>query len=234
MNRRILFVALFALTGTAALSGIASAHDPAGQERGQDIDKLNSSITAEAGQAYGDLNTVNGSIRIHAGAHIDEAETVNGSIRAADDIHSGSLSTVNGSIHVGARAQVDGKIETVNGGVFVDRGSQVSRGIETVNGAIGIVATDLGGDIETVNGDITVGVGSHVKGGIKVEKPNKSWGFRMGKQKIPRIVIGPNAVVEGPLVFEREVKLYVHSSARIGTLRGTTAVRFDSNTPPKD
>ncbi len=237
MNRSLLFAALFALLGTAALSGTAAAHDPAtqGQRHGQDIDKVNSSITAEAGQTYGDLSTVNGAIRIEAGAHLEDAETVNGSIRAEDDIQARSLSTVNGSIHVGKRAHVDGNVETVNGGVFVDGGSKVSRGIETVNGAIGIVGTDLGGDIETVNGDITVGVGSHVKGGIKVEKPNNNWiGLRIGKQKIPRIVIGPEAVVEGPLVFERDVKLYVHASARIGSLRGASAVRFDGTTPPKD
>ena len=229
MNRSLLFAALLALSGTAA------AHDPAAIGHGQDIDKVNGSINAEAGQAYGDLSTVNGSIRIEAGARIEEAETVNGSIRADDDIQSRSLSTVNGGIHLGERAQVDGSIETVNGGIFVDRGGKVSRGIETVNGAIGMVDTDLGGDIETVNGDITVGVGSHVKGGIHVEKLSKGWsGFRIGKPKIPRIVVGPDAVVDGPLVFEREVKLYVHSSARIGSLRGATAVRFDGNTPPKD
>ncbi len=229
MNRSLLFVALFALSGTA------TAHDPVAAGHGQDIDKVNSSITAEAGQTYGDLSTVNGGIRIEAGAHVQEAETVNGSIRTGDDVHSRSLSTVNGSIHVGERTQVDGNIETVNGGIFVDRGSKVARGIETVNGAIGIVDTDLGAGIETVNGDITVGVGSHVKGGIHVEKPGKGWsGFRMGKPKIPRIIIGPNAVVEGPLVFDRDVKLYVHASARIGSLTGASAVRFDGATPPKD
>lgn len=229
MNRSLLFVALF------AVSSMAGAHDPATQGRGQDIDKLNSSITAEAGQTYGDLSTVNGGITIQAGAHVEEAETVNGSIRAEDDVHSRSLSTVNGGIHVGARAQVDGGIETVNGGIFVDRGGKVSRDIETVNGAIGLVDTDLGGGIETVNGDITVGVGSHVKGGIRIEKPNKGWGgFRMGKQKIPRIVIGPNAVVEGPLVFEREVTLYVHASAKVGSITGATARRYDGATPPRD
>ena len=229
MKRSILFVALF------ALSGIAAAHDTPAAGRGQDIDKVNSSITAEAGQTYGDLSTVNGGITIEAGAHVEDAETVNGSIRTDDDVHSRSLSTVNGSIHVGARAQIDGGIETVNGGIFVDCGGKVSRGIETVNGAIGMVDTDLGGGIETVNGDITVGVGSHVKGGIRIQKPNKGWGnFRMGKQKIPRIVIGPNAVVEGPMVFERDVTLYVNTSAKVGTITGATARRFDGTTPPKE
>ena len=229
MNRSLLFVALFALSGAAA------AHDSATPGHGQDIDKVNSSITAQAGQTYGDLSTVNGGITIEASAHVEDAETVNGSITAEDDVHASSLTTVNGGIHVGARAQIDGGLETVNGGIFVDRGGQVSRSIETVNGAIGIVDTDLGGGIETVNGDITVGAGSHVKGGIHIEKPNKGWGGSwMGKQKIPRIVIGPNAVVEGPMVFEREVILYVHTSAKVGSVTGATAKRFDGATPPRD
>lgn len=227
MHRTLLFTAMLAVAGAAFAN-------PDDTVRLRDIDKVNSAITAEAGQAYGDLSTVNGSIRIEAKATVQGAETVNGSIRVADDVRSGNLSTVNGSIHVGARVRIDGAIETVNGGVYVDRGSRVQQGIATVNGAIGVVDTDLGGGIETVNGDVTVGVGSHLKGGIRIEKPGKSWGIRLGKPKVPRVVIGPNAVVEGPLVFEREVTLYVHQSARIGAVSGATARRFDSPTPPKD
>ena len=227
MNRTLVFTALLVLAGTA------TAH-PDDDNRVRSIDKINSSITAQAGQAYGDLSTVNGSIRIEANARVRDADTVNGSIRLADDVHSGGLSTVNGSIHVGPRARIDGGVETVNGGVFVDRGVRVQRGIETVNGAIGVVDTDLGGGIATVNGDITVGVGSHVKGGIHVEKPGKNWGIRLGKPKVPRVVIGPNAVVDGALVFEREVTLYVHQSARIGAVSGATAQRYTSASPPKE
>jgi DUF4097 and DUF4098 domain-containing protein YvlB len=213
----------------AATSPVAFAAD------GQSIDKVNGSITAEAGQAYGSLDTVNGSIRISDRARTGDVQTVNGSIKAADDVHVGDLGTVNGSIHLGARAQVDGDIETVNGGIFVDRGGRVAKGVSTVNGAIGLVDTDLGGGIDTVNGDITVGVGSHVKGGIKVEKVSRSWlPIHIGKNTPPRIIIGPNAVVEGPLVFEREVKLYVHSSARIGHVTGATAVPYSGAQAPQD
>ncbi|WP_199268741.1 hypothetical protein [Cognatiluteimonas profundi] len=200
-----------------------------------DVDKVNGSIDAEAGHAWGSLETVNGSIRIASGAITGSAETVNGSIKAGDNAHSGGLTTVNGSIHLGSRVQVDGGIETVNGGVFVDRGGQVAKGVTTVNGAIGLVDADLGGGIDTVNGDITVGVGSHVKGGIKVEKPSASWlPITFGKRQPPRIIIGPDAVVDGPLVFEREVKLYVHSSARIGGVTGATAVPYSGDRPPQD
>lgn len=227
MNRTLLFTALLAVAGAAFASSDAPASPP-------DIDKVNGSITAVAGQAYGDLGTVNGSIRIENRASIADAETVNGSIHLADDVRSGNLSTVNGKIHVGPRARVQGGIETVNGGVFVDRGGAVQGSIETVNGAIGVVDTDLAGGIATVNGNVTVGVGSHVKGGIRIEQPGRNWGIRLGKPKVPRVVIGPGAVVEGPLVFEREVTLLVHQSARIGAVSGATARRFDSPTPPRN
>ncbi len=202
---------------------------------GQDIDKVNGSITAEAGQQYGDLETVNGSIRLQAGARIEHAETVNGSIKAGDDIHAQSLSTVNGSIRLGTGAQLAKDIETVNGSILVDRQGRIGGNVSTVNGSIGLVDTDLAGGIETVSGDITVGVGSHVKGGIHVEKPSPGWiPFHVGKKKPLRIVIGPDAVVEGPLVFEREVKLYVHDSARIGKVTGATVVAFSTPTPPEE
>ncbi len=219
----------------------------------QSIDKVNGSITATAGQQYGSLETVNGSIRIEAGARVGSAETVNGSvqlaehaqagdlgtvngsIKLADDVQAGSVETVNGSVRLGRRARVGGSVETVNGSVFIDRGSRIARDVETVNGAIGLVDTDIDGDIETVNGNITVGVGSHVRGGIKVEKPTTNWmPISFGKSRPPRIIIGPDAVVEGPLVFEREVKLYVHRSARIGAVTGGTAVRYDGARAPQD
>ena len=225
MNRTLLFTVLL------ATAGVAQAHD---EQRIRDIDKVNGSITAEAGQFYGDLSTVNGGIDLQRGAKVEDVETVNGGIEAGDEVVARSVSTVNGGIRFGQRAQVDGDVETVNGGIFFDRGSNVRRGVSTVNGGIGLVDTDLGGGIETVNGDITVGVGSHEKGGIRVEKPTGNWGLRMGKPKVPRIVIGPNAVVEGNLVFEREVTLHVHQSARIGNVSGATAQRYSTATPPQD
>ncbi|MDI9237884.1 hypothetical protein QLQ15_03030 [Lysobacter sp. LF1] len=196
----------------------------------QDVDKVNGSITVEAGQEAGDLSTVNGSIKIGAGARTGKAETVNGSISVAENVTAGGLETVNGSIRVSGKGKLSSGLETVNGGIFVDRGGDVRGDIETVNGAIGLVDTDLSGGITTVNGDVTVGVDSHVKGGIHYTKPSQSW-FSFN-QRDPKVIIGPNAVVDGPLVFERKVELYVHSSAKTGPITGASAVRFDGATPP--
>ena len=216
--RTALFIALALCAGTAFAS--------------EDISKVNGSIEAEAGQTYGELETVNGSIRIADGVATADAGTVNGSIRVGDKASTGTLETVNGGIRLANNVTVNGSIETVNGEIFVDRGGKVKAGISTVNGAIGLVATQLGGGIETVNGNVTVGVDSVVKGGLKVEK-NNSW-LQVKSKRVPRIIIGPNAVVEGPLVFEREVTLYVHRTAKTGPITGATAKPYDGNSAPKD
>lgn len=223
---------------------------PAFAQSAQNIDKVNGAVVAQAGQRYGTLETVNGSIRIEAGAQTGSAETVNGSIRVESTAQSGSLETVNGSIHVGANARtggletvngairvepgvtIDGPVSTVNGSVFIDRGGRVSGAIETVNGSIGLVDTDVTGGIETVNGDVTVGVDSHVRGGLVYRKP-RQW-LSVSKRRMPRVVIGPNARVDGPMVFEREVALYVHQTATTGAITGAQAIRFSTPVPPAD
>ena len=197
----------------------------------RNVDKVNGSITVEAGGRYGNLETVNGSINIGAGARVADAETVNGSIRVAENVRAGGLSTVNGSIRVATSVTLNGGVETVNGSIFVDRGGSVRGHVETVNGAIGLVDTDVSGDIRTVNGNVTVGVGSHVMGRLHYVKPGRQW-ISLVKRTPPRVVIGRNARVDGPLLFEREVVLYVHSTARTGAITGATAVRYDGATPP--
>ena len=216
-------------TRTALLLTLALATTPALAQ--QDVSTVNGSVSADAGQAYGDLETVNGSVSIAAGATVEDASTVNGSITVGDKAQAASLETVNGAIRIGKDVQVRKDVETVNRSIFTDRGTTIGGNVDTVNGAIGLVGTQLAGGIETVNGDITVGIGSHVKGGIKVEKPR---GWSMKPRRDPRIILGPNAVVEGPLVFERPVTLYVHTSARIGAVTGATAKPFSTDTAPTE
>lgn len=224
--KRFLLCTVLLAAGTAAFAA------PQAQEHPRNIDKVNGHITAESGQRYGDLETVNGGIDLERSTHAGSVETVNGGIEAADDVTTGNVSTVNGGIRFGRQARIDGDLETVNGGIYTDRSSQISGSVSTVNGGIGLVGTRVEGSLETVNGDITVGADSYVKGGIHIEKPHNGFGGLFGKPKVPRIVIGPNAVVEGPMVFEREVKLFVHASARIGNVQGATSVRYDGPKPP--
>ncbi|PBJ84094.1 hypothetical protein CMZ84_06495 [Lysobacteraceae bacterium NML93-0399] len=232
------------LAVTLALSGATFAQS--------DISKVNGGVEAEAGQTYRDLSTVNGGIRIGDNATARDVETVNGGIRAGDGItvedmetvnggiqtgartQAKSLTTVNGGIRVGADARIDGNVESVSGGIFVDRGSRVDGNVSTVNGAIGLVGTEVTGDVKTVNGDVTVGAGSQVRGKVVVEKPSSNWFPVTISRRNPRVIIGPDVVVDGPLEFKREVTLYVHASARTGAISGATAIPYDSARAPQE
>ncbi|KLD68905.1 hypothetical protein Y886_44085, partial [Xanthomonas hyacinthi DSM 19077] len=86
----------------------------------------------------------------------------------------------------------------------------------------------VGGGIETTNADVTIGEGSKVEGGLLVKKPN-SW-FHSNDRN-PKIVIGPHAVVQGNLTFERDVDLYVSDSATVGKIQGATPKKFSGNAP---
>jgi hypothetical protein len=216
---------LLALALALAVSG-AQAHD----DSGHDISRVNGGITAEAGKHYGDLDTVNGGISVHRGAIADSVETVNGGITLDDEAQVGNVETVNGGIGAGDRVKVAKGAETVNGGIRFGAGSSIGGDVITVNGGINLKQTVVGGGLETVGGDITLEDKSLVHGGILIEKPR---GLSWGKQRIPRVVIGPGSVVEGKLRFEREVDLFVHPSARIGSVTGATARPYTDKLPPR-
>lgn len=198
----------------------------------EDIVRTNGSVATTAGTEYGRLATTNGGIRLDDGVTAGRVSTTNGSIRAGNDVTVERLKTVNGGIRLGERVRVAGEVKTVNGSIFIDRGGQVG-GVETTNGAIGLVATVVEGDVGLANGDLTIGIGSHVRGGVHMRKPGSSWmPVRIGT-RLPRVVIGPGAVVEGPLVFERDVVLHVHDSARIGPVTGAEPQRYSTPTAPE-
>ncbi|HOV56603.1 MAG TPA: hypothetical protein PLN91_01845 [Rhodanobacteraceae bacterium] len=195
---------------------------------GPDIDKVNGSIHLKDGQVGGDLSTVNGSIDIDDHARAGEAQTVNGAIELGADTEVKSLETVNGEVHVGPRGRVLQTLETVNGAISLDAGAEVLGHLSNVNGRIRLQGAHAAAGIETVAGDIEVGADSRVEGGILVERQS---GFHFGASRPPRIVIGPRAVVEGRLVFKREVELFVSDSAKIGAVEGAKAVSFSGAQP---
>jgi hypothetical protein len=189
-------------------------------EGGNGLDKVNGSVDVQAGAHVGNASTVNGSIDIGHDATVDGAATVNGGIDLGPHAHANSLGTVNGGIQIEAAADVAHKASTVNGELQLSAGSHVGGKLENVNGAINLDHANVDGGIETTNGDVTIGAGSIVHGGLHVEKPNGFWSHTSRK---PRIVIGPDAVVDGALVFDRDVNLLVAPSAKIGKVTGATA-----------
>lgn len=236
------------LVSAVALS-LAVAAGPAFAE--DNIEKVFGGITAEAGREYGSLQTVNGGItirdgatvrsaeavnggiEIQAGAKVGSAETVNGGISLAADATADSLEAVNGGLELGERAKVADDIETVNGGIVLADGADVGGDVETVNGRIELNHATVGGRLTTTNGDVSVFRSSVVRGGITIEKPQKQW-WSPGEERIPRVIIGNGSVVEGPMVFEREVELFVHTGAKIGSVSGATAVRFTESSEIPD
>ena len=196
--------------------------------RGIDVDKVNGSIHIENDQQAGDLSTVNGSIRVDTGGSATKLSTVNGGIELGDRVAVDAVETVNGGIDLGQGARVARTVEAVNGHIALAQGAEITGKASNVNGRITLDAAHVGGGIETISGDIEVGANSRVEGGILVEKPH---GFSWGKNKNPRIVIGPHAVVDGTLDFRREVDLYVSDSAKVGTITGATANKFSGDHP---
>ena len=197
---------------------------------GDDISKVNGSVTVEANQPAGDVSTVNGSVRIGDGAKVEKADTVNGSIDLGDKAQARSLETVNGAVTLGDSSRVAGTVTSVNGTLHLAHGAEVLGKLSNVNGGITLETAHVAGGIDTVNGDITVGANSHVEGGILVEKNSGSW-FHWGKSHDPIVTIGPHAVVQGTLEFRRDVVLNVSDSAQIGPVKGATVVKFSGATP---
>lgn len=216
-----------------------------------DISKVNKSIRVESGQTAGDVQSVNGSVTIEDTATAEDVETVNGSItigdratvRKVNTVNGGirvgqgskavSIETVNGTLRVGEGAQISQDVTAVNGSISLEKNADVSGRLENVNGRMTLDAAHVGRGIETTNGDIEVGSGSRVEGGILVEKPNGHGWFNNSNRRIPKITIGPNAVVEGELQFKQPVELYVSDTARIGKVTGATPVKFSGERPDR-
>jgi DUF4097 and DUF4098 domain-containing protein YvlB len=190
---------------------------------------VNGSIHVPAGLHSGAVDTVNGSIDIGDDATVSSASTVNGAIRMGARAAADSLSTVNGAVTLGAGAHVTHGVRTVNGGMALGKGADVAGGVRNVNGRIVLTAAHVADGLRTVSGNIDVTSGSRVEGGLLVEK-SSGW-FNWNGEK-PRIVIGPGAVVQGELRFEREVQLYVSDTATVGPISGATPIRFAGDHPP--
>ncbi|HXP64634.1 MAG TPA: hypothetical protein VN815_04090 [Steroidobacteraceae bacterium] len=190
--------------------------------------KVNGSVHITAGQPPDDARSVNGSVRVDDNAAVKSAATVNGSVRLGAHATANSMKTVNGAISLGDGARVSGKAGSVNGDLTLGDNSEVAGSLTNVNGRISLSSAHVAGGISTVNGNISIMGTSHVEGGILVEKPNSV----MFNSEDPVIVIGPGAVIQGEMKFERKVKLYVSDKATIGSVTGATPIPFTGETPP--
>ena len=195
---------------------------------------INKSVKIEAGTSADGASSVNGSVTVGEGATVTgDVETVNGTLKISDNVQARSLSTVNGSVTVGAGTIVEQGMEAVNGKLSLEPGASVGGSVENVNGEIAIDGASVGGDISTVNGDVELTNGAHVMGDIRIEKPG-GWGWNKKKRK-PKITLGQNARVDGSIIAEREVEIFVHDTAELGGVSGKASmedvIRFSGNKP---
>ena len=121
---------------------------------------------------------------------------------------------------------------TVNGTLALRTGSEVGGRLSNVNGTIILAAATVNGGITTVNGNIDIGANSHVQGGITVQKPSTGFFHWWSDNDRPRVVVGPGAVIDGPMTFERAVHLAISDTATIGKVTGATPVKFSGDHPP--
>ncbi len=221
-----------ALASDGSISSVmTSIHIDPGQHV-RVVTDVNGSIHIGANAVVEDVHDVNGSIHIDEGATAQSLGTVNGSVQVSEGVHvTNDVHTVNGSIALATGSQV-GSVSVVNGPLTVT-GAHVNGEIRNVNGRIRIQSSHIGGSVTGVNGDIEIGPDSHVDGGLYVRKNQGGGWFNWGFSRTPpRVVIGPGAVVSGPLVFEQEVRLYISDHATVGPIKGATAIKFSGLRPP--
>lgn len=206
----------------------------AGEQSGGES-TVNGNISVGAGATVsGSLSTVNGTIRVDDDVRLDDAETVNGALRLGNGVTASSLGTVNGSIRVGERGNIEDDIEAVNGRIEAGGGTVVGSGVSNVNGEIELSGVEVSGDVSTVNGDVMLDDGTAVLGDVVIEKPNRwNWGSKQSRK--PKVIVGPGSRVDGNIIAEREIDLYISESAQVGGVRGKAsiddAIRFSGGRP---
>ena len=137
-----------------------------------------------------------------------------------------------GSVAIASPGNDEGRVSPAS--VRSESADQSRGGSDSVNGAITLNHAKVDGMVVTTNGDIMVVRSSVIGGGIRVEKPDTNWSWGGNKPKVPRVVIGNGSVVNGPMTFEREVELFVHTSAKVGEITGATPTPFTESLPPRD
>jgi hypothetical protein len=188
------------------------------------------SIRLAAGTEAGDLHTVHGSIRIGERSKVGDVKTVDGEVVLAKGARASSVRSLDGAVQLEQDAKLVHGVSTAGGSIVLDDHADVAGRVSTADGEIRLKNAHVGGGILTRRGNIIVGSGSRVENGIRVKR-FFCLCVNAGLFSNPRVVIGPGAVVQGPLIFERKVTLYVSDTATIGDVVGATSVRFSGLTP---
>ena len=223
-----LLVMLMSLPAFGAINKSVTVGD------GEEVSKassVNGSVTVgDNAIVNGKVSTVNGSIKVGDGARVKLVKTTNGSLRLSERVEAAELKTTNGKILVGNGSSIRGDVGTTNGSIELDDGCTVGGALRNTNGDIELEGSEVAGDVSTVNGDVEI-YQTVLKSDLVVRKPG---GWNMSKRK-PRVVIGPGSRVEGDLVLERKVELFISDTAEVGGVTGVMSMddaqRFSGNKP---
>ena len=235
LTRSLLGLVAICMTGTALAANLNKSIriDDGTESAGRSTVNGSISVGSNA-RISGSVSTVNGSISVDRDSSIDDAETVNGGIRLASGVIADDVESVNGNISLGESVQVKGQVSVVNGRINIELGSTVAEDVSNVNGEIMISGSEIGGDISTVNGDVTVNGNSVVRGDLIVERPSR-WGWSEKNKRKPRVIVGPGTQIQGKIVLEREVELFISDTASVAEVSGemsiNDAVRFSDARP---
>ena len=191
-----------------------------------DVRNVNGAINVGAGTRLNQLRNTNGSIELGAETEVASVRSTNGRIRIGQGAAvSENVSNTNGAIELAKEVTVGGNVETTNGPLRVAEGSRIGGKASSLNGPIVLTAARAG-DIIGANGSIELLDGTVVDGEIHVRETRGTV-----SSGTPRIILGRNVVVEGPIRIEREVQLYIHESARTGEISGAEPISFSGDRP---
>lgn len=224
------FTALSALLILGACSALTDSFSLAdGSTHDDDISLVNGLIDIGADcRVDGEVGNVNGVIQVGNNSRVRDIDNVNGRISLGNGVEvDGDISSVNGRVDLGADARVSGDVESVNGLISAASGVVIGGQVSSVNGPIEMHGARAAG-LATNNSRIRLDAGTVIAGELTVRK---SQGFNFSASSPPKVVIGRNVTVEGPLNFEREVELYVHESASVGEISGAQAVTYSGDEP---
>lgn len=188
------------------------------------------SVRLAADVEAGNLQTTHASIHIGERSKVGDVKTIDGEVVLGKGSRANSVRSLDGAVRLEEGVKIVHRVATAGGAILLDDHVDVAGPVSTADGEIRLESAHVGGGIITRRGNIHVGGGSRVENGIRVRR-SFCLCINGGSLTNPRVVIGPGAVVQGALIFERKVTLYVSSTATIGEVVGATSVRFSGVSP---
>ncbi len=191
------------------------------------IDVTSGDITLGPRAQSATIDSTSGNVHVMQSAIVNGAiDTTSGDVRLMAGARSNGIDTSSGNVELAANVSVNGTIDTSSGYV-VGTAAQIMGSIDTSSGDISLTASRVNGSVLTNSGRVHVVMRSVIGGNLKLRKNNCDWSwFSSCKTQETTVIIGANSAINGALIAERPVRLYVHPSARVGRIIGDQITRL--------